>query len=160
LLLDGRAALRPNFRYAPIWTTANTRRATANDALGFGVSGVSITRRWLALSPSSCGGQTHQAISCVLAHDAPPAAEKARLSNVQVGAVIISGSIHSRPAPRSKHSPRSASMLTGSQRSGLLAFRRLRMGRCMYPDSNDTAQWQSSLSHLPPGESLAGKLRQ
>jgi hypothetical protein len=58
-LLDGRATLRPNCGHAPSSATADARRPTANDTLGvaMGVSGVSITRRGLALSPSSCGGR-------------------------------------------------------------------------------------------------------
>jgi len=35
--LDEAAALRPNSGHARIWTTANTRRATANDTLGVAV---------------------------------------------------------------------------------------------------------------------------
>ena len=63
---------------------------------GYGVSAVSITHRWRAPSPSSCGGQTHQATNCVPAHAVLVAAEKARPSSVQVGPAIISASIRFR----------------------------------------------------------------
>src|SRR5205085_12252189 len=43
-----------------------------------------------------CGGQTHQATSCVLAHAALVAAEKVRPSSGRAGPAIMSASIHSR----------------------------------------------------------------
>jgi hypothetical protein len=42
---------------------------------------------------------------------APPAAGKARRFSVRAGPVIMSVSIHFRPASPTKHNPRSASML-------------------------------------------------
>ena len=63
---------------------------------GCGVSAASITRRWRALSPSSCGGRTPAATNCVPAHAVLVAAGKVRPSSVQAGPAIISASIRFR----------------------------------------------------------------
>src|SRR5262249_33024901 len=46
-------------------------------------------RHWLALSPSSFGGQAHQRTNCVLAPAVLAAAGKVRPSSIQAGQVII-----------------------------------------------------------------------
>jgi hypothetical protein len=69
-LLDEPAILRRNFRpcanldYGQRSANYSERRL----GCGYGVSGASITRRWRARFPSSCGGRTLQATNCVPAH--------------------------------------------------------------------------------------------
>jgi hypothetical protein len=78
---------------------------------GFGVSAASSTRRLLAPSPSSGGGRTPPAINYGRPRAALVAAAKVRRSSVQAGPEIMSVSIRFRPISRTKHNPRSASML-------------------------------------------------
>jgi len=96
-LLDEPATLRPNsvmreFGRRP--TLGELQRAIAGCACD--VSAASITRRWLARSPLSCGGRRHQVTNCVPAPAAPVAAGKVRPSSGQAGPVIILASVRFR----------------------------------------------------------------
>ena len=96
--LDELATLRPNYR--PCANLAHRLRSASYSerrlGCGCGVSAASITRRWRARSPSSCGGRMLQATNCVPAHAVPVAAVKARHSSVQAGPATISASIRFR----------------------------------------------------------------
>jgi hypothetical protein len=102
--LDEAAALRPNC--GPCAKQDHGQRSASyserRPGCGCGVSTVSITRPWLARSPSSCGGPRHQATNCGLAHAALPAAEKVRLSSARAGPAITLAFIHSRSASPTK----------------------------------------------------------
>jgi hypothetical protein len=85
---------------------------------GYGASAASITHRWRAQSPSSCGGRMLQATNCVPAHAVLIAGKKVRPSSARAGPAIISVFIRFRlksnpPCKRQRAFPNSTLIRQG-----------------------------------------------